>query len=421
MKTFIRILTLVVFLASAFALALPAAEAADAKTFKIGILGPMSGPAVAWGLPAKHGVEIWVEDIKKAGGLKVKDDTYMPEVVVYDDENVSSKAILGSRKLLLEEKVDLVLQLGGDPAIATGPFFTKNNMVSHTFISTDVRAQFPYLVVPVESVPFFIGALEWIVKAYPDAKTMAHVAQDDLTGIEGATYTYAGAKANNIKIVYDKFFAPETQDFAPIVSAMLAKKPDIVNLGCSYVEYVDLIVEQLYKQGFEGIITAVEFMQSTIDKVPSDWLEARKAIGCFPRFDDPVIKDRRIGERSFGEFYNEFVKRWPGEWGAVSYEWAAGLDLWRHGMKLAGTIDSIKVLKAIQAEKTSPHTFGTGRWMGKDFAGIDNLLLSDWHWTEYKDGKNQIGFTMNVADWMEKNKEIYKEAYKKYKLGKWSQ
>ena len=421
MKTFLRILTLVIFLASAFVMALPAAEAADAKPFKIGILGPMSGPAVAWGLPAKHGVEIWVEDIKKVGGIKVGDVTYMPEIVVYDDENVSSKAMLGSRKLLLEEEVDIVLQLGGDPAIATGPFFTKNKMVAHSFISTDVRAQFPYLVVPVESVPFFIGAIEWIAKAYPEAKTMAHVAQDDLIGIEGATYTYAGAKANNIKVVYDKFFAPETQDFAPIVSAMLAKKPDIVNLGCSYVEYVDLIVEQLYKQGFKGIITAVEFMQSTIDKVPNDWLEARKAIGCFPRFDDPVIKNRRIGERSFEEFYNEFVKRWPGEWGAVSYEWAAGLDLWRHGMKLAGTIDSIKVLEALKAQKTSPHAFGTGKWMGKDFAGIDNLLLSDWHWTEYKDGKNQIVFTLNVADWMEKNKDIYKEAYKKYKLGKWSQ
>jgi hypothetical protein len=68
-------------------------------------------------------------------------------------------------------------------------------------------------VVPVESVPFFTGAIEWIAKAYPEAKTMAHVAQDDLIGIEGATYTYAGAKANNIKVVYDKFFAPETQDF----------------------------------------------------------------------------------------------------------------------------------------------------------------------------------------------------------------
>ena len=115
----------------------------------------MSGPAVAWGLPAKHGVEIWVEDIKKAGGLKVGYDIYMPEIIVYDDENVSSKAILGSRKLLLAEEVDIVLQLGGDPAIATGPFFTKNKSVAHSFISTDLHAQFPYLIVPIESVPFF--------------------------------------------------------------------------------------------------------------------------------------------------------------------------------------------------------------------------------------------------------------------------
>lgn len=421
MKTYLRLLTLVAFLIGTCTITVHVASAKDVKPYKIGILGPMSGPAVAWGLPAKHGVEIWVEDIKKIGGIQVGDDTYMPEIIVFDDENISSKALLGSRNILLEEEVDIVLQLGGDPAIATGPFFTKNKMVAHSFISTDVRPQFPYLIVPVESVPFFTGALEWIASAYPQAKTMAHVAQDDLIGIEGATYTYAGAKATGIEIVYDKFFAPETQDFAPIVSAIMAKKPDIINLGTSYVEYVDLIVEQCYKQGFEGILVAVEFMQSTIDKVPGKWLEARKAIGCFPRFDDPVIKDRKIAERSFESFYNEFVKRWPGEWGAVSYEWAAGLDLWRHGMKLAGSIDAIKILHALKAEQTSPHCFGTGKWMGKEFAGIDNLLLSDWHWTEFKGGKNAIVYSMNVAEWLEENMDIYKAAYEKYKLGLWAE
>jgi len=28
---------------------------------------------------------------------------------------------------------------------------------------------------------------------------------------------------------------------------------------------------------------------------------------------------------------------------------------------------------------------------------------------------------MNVADWLEKNMDIYKEAYKKYKLGVWAE
>jgi branched-chain amino acid transport system substrate-binding protein len=399
----------------------PKEEAEGEKIFKIGILGPMSGPSVAWGLPAKHGVEIWMEDIIAAGGIKVGDDVYMPELVVYDDEQISSKSMLGARKLVLEDEVDIIMALGGDPAIAVSPFLTEQKMVEHSFISTDVHKDAPYLCIPIESCPFFTGAIEWIAEAYPWAKTMAHCAQDDLIGIEGACYTWAGAEATGIEIVYDKFFAPETVDFAPIVSAMLAKDPDIINVGCSYVEYVDLIVEQCYLQGFEGILTSVEFMDSTIAKVPEDWLEARKAIGCFPRFDDPVIKDRRIAERSFKEFYDEFVERWPGEWGAVSYEWAAGLDVWRYGMQLAGTIEPVAVLEALKAEKTVPHCFGPGKWLGGDFAGQDNLLYSDWHWTEFRDGKNAIVYTMNVADWLEENKAIYQKYYKKYKLGLWAE
>jgi len=396
-------------------------EAEGVKIFKIGILGPMSGPSVAWGLPAKHGVEIWMEDIIAAGGIKIGEDIYMPELVVYDDEQISSKSMLGARKLVLEDDVDLIMALGGDPAIAVSPFLTEQKMVEHSFISTDVHKGAPYLCIPIESCPFFTGAIEWIAEAYPWAKTMAHCAQDDLIGIEGACYTWAGAEATGIKIVYDKFFAPETVDFAPIVSAMLAKNPDIINVGCSYVEYVDLIVEQCYLQGFEGILTSVEFMDSTIAKVPEDWLEARKAIGCFPRFDDPAIKDRRIGERTFKEFYDEFVERWPGEWGAVSYEWAAGLDVWRYGMQLAGTIEPVAVLEALKAEETVPHCFGPGKWLGKDFAGQNNLLYSDWHWTEYRDGKNAIVYTMNVADWLDEHKAIYQKYYKKYKLGLWAE
>jgi branched-chain amino acid transport system substrate-binding protein len=416
------LLVLAIVMVAAFAWGAEKEEAPEGvKTFKIGILGPMSGPSVAWGLPAKHGSEIWVEDIIAAGGITVGGVTYMPELVVYDDEQISSKSMLGARKLVLEDEVDLIMALGGDPAIAVSPFLTENNMVEHSFISTDVHKAAPYLCIPIESCPFFVGAIEWIAEAYPWAKTMAHCAQDDLIGVEGACYTWAGAEATGIEIVYDKFFAPETVDFAPIVSAMMAKNPDIINVGCSYVEYVDLIVEQCYLQGFEGILVSVEFMDSTIVKVPEDWLADRKAIGCFPRFDDPVIKDRRIAKRSFKEFYDEFVERWPGEWGAVSYEWAAGLDVWMHGMQLAGTIESTAVLEALKAEKTVPHCFGPGKWMGKDFAGQDNLLYSDWHWTEFRDGKNSIVYTMNVADWLEENKAIYQKYYKKYKLGLWAE
>ena len=90
-------------------------------------------------------------------------------------------------------------------------------------------------------------------------------------------------------------------------------------------------------------------------------------------------------------------------------------------MQLAGTIEPIAVLEALKAEETVPHCFGPGKWMGKDYAGQDNLLYSDWHWTEFRDGKNSIVYTMNVADWLDENKAIYQKYYKKYKLGLWAE
>jgi branched-chain amino acid transport system substrate-binding protein len=98
----------------------------------------------------------------------------------------------------------------------------------------------------------------------------------------------------------------------------------------------------------------------------------------FPDFDDAALSDPKINFQDSSGFYAEYSKRWPGEWGAVSWEYASILDLWRAGAEKAGSIEPTDVLAGMKAGGTGKHAFGEASWWGKELFGIDNALVGDW-------------------------------------------
>lgn len=65
----------------------------DKAVFKIGGIGPLTGPAAAYGISVKQGAQIAIDEINKAGGVKVGDKTYTFEMIFEDDEATEDKAI----------------------------------------------------------------------------------------------------------------------------------------------------------------------------------------------------------------------------------------------------------------------------------------------------------------------------------------
>ena len=73
--------------ALAAALMLGAAAAAPAQDIvKIGGIGPLSGGGTAWGLAAQRGMELAIEDLNAAGGVKAAGRAYRLELIMYDDQ-----------------------------------------------------------------------------------------------------------------------------------------------------------------------------------------------------------------------------------------------------------------------------------------------------------------------------------------------
>src|SRR6185437_4110619 len=90
-----------------------AATAAPAQPIRIGAFLSVTGPAAFLGDPEQKTLEMYVERINAAGGI----DGRKLELVVYDDAGDAEKARTFAKRLLEQDKVDVIV--GGSTTGAT--------------------------------------------------------------------------------------------------------------------------------------------------------------------------------------------------------------------------------------------------------------------------------------------------------------
>ncbi len=120
----------------------------------------------------------------------------------------------------------------------------------------------------------------------------------------------------------------------------------------------------------------------------------------------PTLNDPKVNFQDSNAFYTEYSKRWPGEWGAVSWEYASILDLWQAGAVKAGSVEPVEVLTAMKTGGTGKHAFGEASWWGKELFGIDNALVGDWPVVVIENGKATINEFKSIPAWWDKNSKI---------------
>ena len=82
-----------------------AAPSATTSTIKIGINAPLTGDIPKVGEGTKYAAEMWLEDIKAAGGLDVGGTKYDVELVIADNEAKAESATAVTTKLISQDEV----------------------------------------------------------------------------------------------------------------------------------------------------------------------------------------------------------------------------------------------------------------------------------------------------------------------------
>ena len=237
------------------------------KTLVIGGIAFLTGPAAAGGMAAKAGWELAVDKYNKAGGLKVGNDTYKIKLIVEDDAMSADQASTAATKLVKSDGAKFIIgPLIDNLKNVVYPIASKGGALMAVVDGMNVSAALPFdgnadvaadkpLYIRChwacnEIAPFLFDYLQ---AHYPRVTKIA------VCGVVEKTLdvTYAWLKGYLPKRGLQEVgnlepIAPDCTDYAPIVTRLLAAKPDAIFMPISSPITFGMTIKAAREQGFKG-------------------------------------------------------------------------------------------------------------------------------------------------------------------------
>ncbi|HYM71916.1 MAG TPA: ABC transporter substrate-binding protein [Stellaceae bacterium] len=240
---------------SAGALAMPAIGRAQAKSVKIAMIAPLSGPWARQGQLLRMGAEIAADDVNGRGGIKSLGGAKLE--IIYADAGDSTEKAKNAAQRLLSEHPDLV---GGFGAWLS----------SFTLSVTEVteRAQLPWLTLSysdaitnrgfkfifqtsptadrqaAETVPTALELAQNATGKRP--KTVGLIMDNTASPVSFAKpLREGGFEKAGLKLVVDQVYTPPLSDATALIEKVRSAKPEFLLLLTSAMPDCKLVLEKL--------------------------------------------------------------------------------------------------------------------------------------------------------------------------------
>ncbi|MBV8169756.1 MAG: amino acid ABC transporter substrate-binding protein [Alphaproteobacteria bacterium] len=213
------------------ALGLSVPARAQGQAILIGAPLPLTGPLSPEGQKLRSGYDLWVEAVNKSGGITVGDKKMPVQLVYYDYESNTPKAVQLAEKLITDDKVHFMF----------GPF---GSGASKAVSSVAERYGMPMVASTASSVEVFdqnyknlFGVLtpndtlseplaDQVMKAAPQTKKVAILARNDLYPLALGMEFEKSAKKRGLDVVFFEKYAIGTLDHASSLTQIRAARPD---------------------------------------------------------------------------------------------------------------------------------------------------------------------------------------------------
>ncbi len=372
-------------LALAAALFGGAAAQAEDKTLTIGLLGPLSGGAASYGVELMRGAELRVEEINKAGGLKVGADAYRIKLVSYDHKAQAADTATATNKLIFQDKVKYIIGNAVGATCNAAQTITEPNKVMFAFVcwgTNNLAPEKPYSFRSMLSQwelaePFY----RWVKETHPKIKRVAAVSPNDTSGKDTNTAVVKALKTLGFEVAADEYYERGTKDFYPVLTKILAQKPDMLDVAAAPPGEAGLILKQAMELGFKGAKGWTAGINPfTIISVAGP--EAAEGVWSPANIN---VKGDHVSAavRKFGETYEKRYGEVPGAIAVANY---AAFDVFTQAMQKAGSVDTDKVLAVLTKEQFQT-VWGPLALGGKETYGIDRQFLYPLVISEVRQGK----------------------------------
>ncbi|MCT4334920.1 ABC transporter substrate-binding protein [Paracoccus sp. YLB-12] len=229
------------------------AHAAE-KTLTIGVADALTGGAAVYGLPQANSVEMAADEINAAGGIAVGDDTYMLDVIVYDDKANPTEATNAVRKLIDRDGVRYILGFccsGATGAVASFIEYEDAVMLVGNAAERSITTQGISNLVRTRPPADYTGAAAGAFVAKQGHKRIAV-----LGALETSFYaSYVEAfeeefKKSGGEVIAHEVFASKDRDMSPQLTKIREMQPDAL-LVVGYVEPAAFAYRQATELGMD--------------------------------------------------------------------------------------------------------------------------------------------------------------------------
>jgi branched-chain amino acid transport system substrate-binding protein len=275
--------------------------------------------------------------------------------------------------------------MGSASTVAVKPLFEKNKILAiigaYTEKALDADTKYLFRGFPT-TIEYGTQIVEWLKKNKPALKTVAELEANDETGWASQRLLKGYYEGAGYKFVSSELFERNLKDFQPLLTRVLATKPDIFELGSIPSATAGLVVRQARELGFKG-----QFVKIGGPGVPQLVAAAGKefAEGLIGYTAADVTKQYY---KDLEAQYAKVLKPPMGEFVVYFYD---AVHMLLNAIQAAGTVDDTDKIAA-EMEKQSPYKGiqGTIRWGGMKAYHSNHQILTPTFIGMIKDGKQDI-------------------------------
>jgi branched-chain amino acid transport system substrate-binding protein len=367
-----------------------AQASAQSNVLEIGMITSITGPVAPAFKPMYDAVKPTEELINRRGGVTVGGRKYSVRIIAEDDQSSGPGAVAAISKLAQRKIKFVVAPLYMPPGMAIIPTGEESKILRMKPIGMgpeEVNAKIRYGFLCNSTLYTIAPCFDYLEKRYPQAKKVAVIMPDDPGAVIALHMNEDEVKKRGLQLVFSEKFKPGSEDFYPILTKLLAQKPDVINLPISIIPWSVGIISQARELGFKGPIFSPGYFGDI--NIVNGMLPKQFAYDLFHGGPDvlsdkmtPIVKDlRKLVEEAKVPFMMESVYT------------LEGVNALVQCIEKAQSFDVEKVAAAIEQMKSVETVWGKARWGGKDIYGVDHVLMVPITLSRIENGKvEQLDF-----------------------------
>lgn len=345
--------------------------AAQTNTLKIGLITSVTGPLAPAMKSIADATKPAQDLMNQRGGVTIKGQKYLIEMVAEDDQSSPPGGIAAANKLM-QGGIKFIIAPQFPPInMAVAPITEEAKvfrMKAMGIGKDEIGPTTPYIFYATATTLSIPVCYDFLMKNYPKAKRVAFITPDDPGIRTNREVTEREARKRGLEIVFQETFKVGSEDFYPLLTKALEKKPDAIDMIVAIPLWAAAIVNQSRELGFSGPVFApmmgdIHILSSMLNpKYASDVFHGGADV-LSPKM-RPIVKEfRAVVEKQLKTTFNMDH--------ALVIE---GLYPLLQGIEKAQSFDPEKVVATMESMKNIDTIYGPGRMDGQELFGINHVI-----------------------------------------------